>query len=234
MNKRVTRASRMNRNPKIFKSSPTSRSGTLAPALNGFGLIYIWGGRFGEGRVDTFNPPLLARMVVARKGALPRALQMVGPLAGRSRSPELLNGASAPNWRRRCRTRIDGTGFSEKEKGTQKGSTTQGPTGQEQKSGLTSQRHFCPQLAKRDSGLGSTAPASWRKKGEPKRVRRPEGRRTIYGRGVVLPARRVRGRTLASRLVLSVVAGEGKALRLLLWGPTLAVVGGARHCSFAP
>ena len=118
--------------------------------------------------MDTFNPPLLARMVVARKGALPRALQMVGPLAGRSRSPELLNGASAPNWRRRCRTRIDGTGFSEKEKGTQKGSTTQGPTGQEQKSGLTSQRHFCPQLAKRDSGLGSTAPASWRKKGNPK------------------------------------------------------------------
>ena len=88
--------------------------------------------------MDTFNPPLLARMVVARKGALPRALQMVGPLAGRSRSPELLNGASAPNWRRRCRTRIDGTGFSEKEKGTQKGSTTQGPTGQEQKSGLKS------------------------------------------------------------------------------------------------
>ena len=98
--------------------------------------------------MDTFNPPLLARMVVARKGALPRALQMVGPLAGRSRSPELLNGASAPNWRRRCRTRIDGTGFSEKEKGTQKGSTTQGPTGQEQKSGLKSTVHFCPQLAK--------------------------------------------------------------------------------------
>ena len=39
-----------------------------------------WGGEFGEVRVDTArNPPLLARVVVARKGALPRALHWKGP-----------------------------------------------------------------------------------------------------------------------------------------------------------
>ena len=175
--------------------------------------------------MDTFNPPLLARMVVARKGALPRALQMEGPLAGRSRSPDYSTvllppigeddaglGSTAPASRRKKRE-------------PKRVRRPKGRRGRSRSPDLR-QRRFCPQLAKRDSGLGSTAPASWRKKGEPKRVRRPEGRRTIYGRGVVLPARRVRGRTLASRLVLSVVAGEGKALRLLLWGPTLAVVGG--------